>query len=166
MKRRLAPVLLLTLALTGCERHFFQPHGDLVLDDAPFGSWHGPVQGCIRAPSHPLVPSRAKTIVSFLWVKPTNDDERTARHLPQYNAPVELDVAQQDGQFTGTLSTYYTPLGDPLDARSCRTLSLTTQEDTPELAGGRPTLSGTLDLDCRIRSAHITAHIQFSGCEY
>jgi hypothetical protein len=158
---------LLLLLLTGCERHFFQPHGDLVLDDGPFGSWHGPVQGCIRAPADALGPPQAKTIVSFVWIKPANDDLRTQRHLPQYNAPVELDVARrQQGELTGTLATDYTPLGDPLDSRSCRTLSLTTEDGPPELAGGRPTLGGTLDLDCTIRSAHVTAHIQFSGCEY
>lgn len=166
MKARLVPVLVVLLAGTGCERHFFQPHGDFVVEDGPDGSSRGPIQGCVQAPMHPEFPSSSSTIVSFMWSPRVFDDERGRRHVPQINVPLELDLARPDGQLTGTLATLHTPLGDRLDAHSCRTLSLTTHEGPPELPGGRPTMAGTLDLDCTIRSAHVTAHVRFSGCEY
>ena len=52
------------------------------------------------------------------------------------------------------------------DGRTCTRLQLTTHEEGAAVTEGRPTLAGTLGMDCRVTGDRVTADVEFKQCEW
>ena len=70
-----------------------------------------------------------------------------------------------DGEPVAVLETVKSE-GMEFNRENCRLLSLETREERATLPEGRPALGGRLRMDCEIRGNHVTADVQFDGCDY
>jgi len=164
---RVASLSLLLLA-TGCRPDHFTEHGNLRSQGNFRNTWLWHPQGCTRDPFDGLPVGQSRSIATLLWANPglRNSKLSNPNHSP--DAPLRLEMQAPEGQPDEVVATLHSvdQGGILLDKTSCSTLTLHTQENPPNHAGGRPTLSGELQLDCRTDESHLTATIKFDRCEY
>ncbi len=167
--RALAGSLSLLCAATllvGCEHHFFRSHGVVASDGGEIGAWSRPVQGCSPDPLDGLPTGKSATLFTLYWDNPV-DRERPRRHHPSAeNQLRSIELMQTPHGLAGVLKTNFGDQDVPLDQNVCSTFQATARPGKPILPGGRPTVSGTLDLDCHVAGSHLTAAVRFTGCEY
>ena len=152
--------------VTGCERHYFKATGALTSDGGRLFAWTRPVQGCSPDPLDGLPPNKSSTLFTLYWDNPVDRDKEVRHNAPPENLLQRLEVFRTRDGLAGSLRTTLIAPDTVLDSSVCSTFHATTSPGDPVIAGGRPTLSGTLDLDCRVDDSHLTAHVRFSGCEY
>jgi len=151
----------------GCERHFFRSQGFVTSDGGQLAAWSRPVQGCSPDPLDGLPPGKSSTVFTFYWDNPVERDVLKMQRLtPSSNLPERLEITRQPNGLQATIKTAKLPNDTVLDASNCSILKATTSVGNPVIAGGRPTIDGSLDLDCRVAGSHVTASVQFTGCEY
>ena len=164
-----AVCLLPLLVATGCNSDAFTEQGALRSQGNFRNTWQWHPQGCTRDPFDGLPVGKSKSIVSLLWENPGLRDIKLANPNWSPDAPLRLDfepaASGNPGELQATLHTIDSG-GYLLDKSVCSTLKLQTQEHPASHPGGRPTLSGVLELDCSAHDSHITATIQFQNCEY
>ena len=163
-----APLALLALlSITGCSRGFFTARGVLSSDGGTFGHWSAKPQGCSRDPIDSRPSATSASIASFFWENPADHDinlrDQNAPRAP--DAPLRLDFLTEKGGVIARFETVKTA-GTRLDPTVCTTLSLQTNESPATYANGRPTLAGTVHLDCRLKGSHLTGNFQFRRCEF
>ena len=160
-----AASLSLLLLSTGCGAPIFTEHGSLRSQGSLRNTWQWHPHGCTRDPFDGLPVGQSKSIATLLWAHPG----LRSLKLAGADAPLRLEfLPAPDGQPGEVVATLRTAreAGILLDKQACSTLKLHTQEHPADHAGGRPTLSGELQLDCRANNSHITANTQFERCEY
>ena len=165
---RVASLSLLLLA-TGCHSDIFIEHGSLRSEGNYRNTWQWHPQGCTRDPFDGLPVGQSSSIATLLWANPGLRNSKLSNQDHSPDAPLRLEMlAPRDGPSGEVVATLHTvdQGGILLDKHSCTKLTLQTQENAPDHTGGRPTLSGQLQLDCRANESHITAKIQFERCEY
>jgi hypothetical protein len=159
--------LLLLLSISGCSRGFFTARGVLTSDGGTFGHWSSKPQGCSRDPIDSRPSATSASIASFFWEDPAAHHitlrDQNAPHAP--DVPLRLDLLREDGTITARFQTVKTP-GTRLDATVCTTLAIQTTESPATYTNGRPTLSGTVQLDCRLKGSHLTGNFHFQNCEF
>ncbi len=79
---------------------------------------------------------------------------------------MRLELSRTPNGPAASLETVRTTLPAVLDQSTCRTLHLETSEGPPVIEGGRPSLRGAVELDCRVNDSHIYGKVRFSGCEF
>ncbi len=161
-----AALLLALLGLTGCS-HYFHATGTLASDGGEIGTFRSTPEGCSRDPADGLPASMSSTVLTFLWEDPAVRDIRLRDNHRQAapNAPLRLEISRQGGAYVLTLNAVKS-VGTRLDGNTCTTLRVDTQEGPPSVAEGRPTLGGTVQLECGVAGSHIMADIRFERCEY
>ena len=153
--------------LAGCEHRFFQAAGAVASDGGSLGRWLATPQGCSRDAASGQTTAGASPVVSLAWFDPYIHDRLSPeQRLRRPNSPLWLELQRGPAGLVARLRTVQTETVTTLDASSCSTLDLTTFEGKPALPDGRPTLQGTLHLDCRVHDSHVTAQVRFAGCEY
>jgi hypothetical protein len=153
--------------LTGCERRFFHSHGALTSDGGQLAAWSRPVQGCSADPLDGLPQGKTSTLFTLYWGNSVDRDLIKKRNPPpRTNQPQNLIVRRGANGPEGLLKTTKRESGTMLDATVCSAFEATTTAGHPVIAGGRPTVDGTLNLNCRVAGSHLTASVTFSGCEY
>ena len=164
---RVAFLCLLLLA-TGCRSDHFTQHGNLRSQGNFRNTWQWHPQGCTRDPFDGLPVGQSRSIATLVWANPGLRNSRLSNPNNAPDAPLRLEMLAPDGQPGEVVATLHTvdQGGILLDKNSCSRLTLHTQENPPDHAGGRPTLSGQLQLDCRTNESHLTANIKFDRCEY
>jgi hypothetical protein len=169
MTRACVSGLALLLIATGCRSNSFSEHGTMRSEGNYRNTWQWHPQGCTRDPFDGLPIGKSRSILTLLWENPGFRYPRLANPNFSPDAPLRLEFMPardgSDGQVEATLHTIDTG-GILLDRSVCSTLKLQTQEHAADVAGGRPTLWGELELDCRANGSHITAEVQFERCEY
>jgi len=150
----------------GCEHHFFDVQGTIASDGGELLAWRTAPQGCSRAPADGASLEKTATVVTFLWEGPTHEDRPAQQKGRSKPGPLRLEIARSGADLVGSLTTTSHPEGVKLDGSVCSNLSLETHPGPPEFAGDKPTLGGTLALDCTSDGSHVTANLQFSGCAY
>ena len=165
MKLAIATAALLAFCMTlmGCERHFFKTHGTISSDGGQIGRWDSAPEGCARDPLDHQPIGQSTTVATFIW-QDLRIRERDRRSFP--DAPTRLELSRTDKGLSANLETDRAASGTTLDAGDCTTFDLTTSESQPAIAGGKPTLGGTLRMDCIARGSHIEADLRFSGCDF
>ncbi len=164
MKPALLALLSSLLAVTGCGK-FFYARGSLASDGGTIGTWSSTPQGCSRDPVDGRPPAQSSTVLTFLWNDPSmRDPLRDLHRFHAPNAPMRLELWREPG-YALKLDTVKT-LHTRLDPTVCSTLKVETHETPKTIPEGRPTLSGTLQLDCRVADSHLTANIAFKRCDY
>ena len=173
--RALRPAALAFAALSclaGCTHHFFTAQGTLGSEGSgPLGTWRSTPLGCSRDPvdaSDVLPPGApAQTVATLLWDDMVSRERLLPRHKRHLrNLPARLDLWKTDTGFVGRLQTQKPPAKVVLDSTVCTTLDVQTVEGKPLIDRGRPTLGGTIALNCQAGGNHISGKIAFSGCEY
>ncbi len=153
--------------LAGCERRFFRSDGVISSDGGALAAWSRPFQGCSPDPLDGLPPEKSSTVFTFYWDNPVERDVLHMRRLtPPRNLLERLEITRKPGGFRGVMKTAKIQPDIVLDSSDCSTFKATTSKGKPVIAGGRPTVDGTLDLDCRVAGSHLTASVRFTGCEY
>jgi hypothetical protein len=162
------------MALTGCS-HLFHASGKLASDGGILGAWSSTPEGCTRDPVDGQPAAKSSSVLAFLWDDPSvRDPLRDIHRFHAPNAPMRLELARiypaSSPTYTLKLDTVKTT-GITLNRSVCSTLEVQTHETPRTLPEGQPTLSGSLQLDCRVHAAdssdsHITANIRFDRCEY
>ncbi len=155
--------------LTGCERHFFKSQGVVSSDGGQLFRWSRPVQGCSPDPADGEPVGKSATVFTLYWDNPVSREEKARHNPPPENKLQRLEISRSPGnagQFVGSLKTTLIASPTVLDEKVCTTLKATTTPGKPVIAGGRPTVDGRLDLDCRVAGSHLTASVRFTGCEY
>ena len=153
--------------LTGCEHHFFRVEGTIASEGGALGTWRSTPKGCSRDPVDGLPEDQSSTMAAFLWDDTLARDPRYQTHSPgASDFPGRLEISRTSSGFAGTLETQKPVGSTSLDATVCSTLQLTSRDGKPIIKGGKPTLEGTLTLDCRVSGSHLTGELRFSGCEY
>lgn len=169
MNEARAASLLLLLVAVGCNSDTFTEQGAMRSQGNYRNTWQWHPQGCTRDPFDGLPVGNSKSIVSLIWENPGFRDVKLSNPNWSPDAPLRMDFeparSGDRGEVQATLHTIDTG-GILLDKSVCSTLKLQTQEHAAGQAGGRPTLSGELELECRVHDSHMTATIQFQGCEY
>ena len=155
------------LFLGGCERHYFQSKGAIASSGGDLAHWSRPLQGCSPDPIDGRPIGQSSTLFTLYWDNPVERDVLHVRRIrPPNNLLEQLEVSRQNGHLLGLMKTARLDQDVVLDASDCSTFKVTTTSDRPVIAGGRPTIDGTLDLDCQVAGSHVTAAVTFSGCEY
>lgn len=165
---RSAALLLSGAALlAGCERHFFQSSGSVASDGGALAAWSRPVQGCSPDPLDGLSATSTATLFTLYWDNPV-DRDYFIKHppRPKPNQLQQLEVSRTPTGLTGLLKTTKIEPGTVLDSIVCSTFKATASPGKPVIVGGRPTVDGTLALDCRVAGSHLTASVRFTGCEF
>ncbi len=157
---------LALLGAAGCEPHFFDVQGTIASDGGELLTWRTAPQGCSRDPADGEPPASTATVATFLWEGPMNEDRPAQQKGRATPGPLRLEIARSGAGFAGHLTTTSNPKGATLDGSDCKTFSLETHPGPPEFSGGKPTLSGTLALDCTTNGSHVTANLRFSGCTF
>jgi hypothetical protein len=165
MKTLLAIVVL--LGLTGCESPFFSEHGTMSSTGSWRNTWQWHPQGCTRDPFDGQPVSKTKSVLTLLWENPGLRDVKLSNPNWSPDAPLRLEF-EASGPADDVVATLHTidNGGILLDKRACTVLKLQTTERPAVQPGGRPTLSGDVDLDCRANESHIVAKVSFERCEY
>ncbi len=164
--RRLGLTGLLWL-LAGCEHHFFQSQGVLTSEGGALTAWSRAVQGCSPDPTDGLPVGKSSTVFTLYWDNPVEYDLLSRKPLPpKPNQLQQLEVYRTAEGLTGRLRMTRSAPDTLLEPRVCSRFDATTSPDHPVIPGGRPTVDGTLELDCRVAGSHLTASVRFSGCEY
>ncbi len=162
-----ALLLSVALLLAGCERHFFKSEGVITSDGGALAAWSRPVQGCSPDPLDGLPPRQSSTLFTFYWDNPVERDVlHMKRILPPSNLLERLEVTRQPDGLRATMKTAKLPNDIVLNSANCTVLKATKVPGKPVIADGRPTVDGSLDLDCRAAGSHVTASVRFTGCEY
>jgi len=164
-----AAILLLLFVATGCRPKIFSVHGGLRSQGSFRNTWQWRPQGCSRDPFDGLPTGESKSIATFLWAHPGLRKQMIGEQSGAPDAPLRLELLPtRDGQPGDVVATLHTVQhgGILLDKKACATLNLKRQERPADHAGGRPTLSGELQLDCQANDSHITADLKFERCEY
>jgi hypothetical protein len=158
-------LLAASLALTGCGK-LFTAKGAIASDGGFIGTWSATPQGCSRDPLDGLPAAESSTILTFLWDDPSvRDPLRDLHRFNAPNAPMRLELWRERRGYAlrlDTVKTHYTRL----DPTVCSTLTVDAHESPRTIPEGRPTLSGTINLDCRVSDSRLTANINFQHCEY
>ena len=166
-RRRLWTITL--LAMTGCSSGFFTGKGSMQSVGPYPNIWKHRPEGCTRDPFDGLPVGRSRSILTLLWGNPGLRDPHFGNPSTSPDAPLRLEFMHipdaRPGAVAATLHTI-DRAGILLDKSNCSKLELHTQEHPPVRAGGRPTISGQLELDCRANNSHLTATVQFERCEY
>lgn len=165
VNRSLAALPMLGLMLAGCARPGFHVRGELASEGDVLETWRWRPQGCIRAVQNNQ--TQAEQLASLLWIDPARRDATRApgQQNSWKDAPVRLDLQRVNGEPVAILETIKTG-GVEFNQENCRTLTLNTRERPPASGGRRGSLGGSLHLDCEVRGQHVTAQIEFEGCEY
>lgn len=162
-------VLSLLLVATGCQNDIFSEKGSLRSQGDWRNTWQSHPEGCKRDPFDGSPVAQSRSIATLLWAHPglRNSKLTNPRFSPDGPLRLELqpDGAGQPGDVVATLHTTQKG-GILLNKAACSTLKLETQEQPADHIGGRPTLSGEVQLDCRANGNHITGTIKFQRCEY
>jgi hypothetical protein len=164
-----AACVSLALLATGCRNDIFTEHGSLRSHGNYHNTWDWHPQGCTRDPFDGLPVGQSKSIATLLWAHPGLRSLKWADVFWNPDAPLRLEfLPARDGEPGDVVATLHTAQygGILLDKKVCSTLKLHTQEHPASYPGGRPTLSGELELDCHANDSHITGNIQFKRCEY
>ena len=161
-----AGLALLIVLLSGCEEHFFKPQGVVSSDGGELFAWSRPVQGCSPDPLDGQPVGKSATLFTLYWDNPVSREEKERHNPPPENKLQRLEISKGSNGVQGLLSTTLIHPDIVLDASVCSTLKATTTPGKPVIAGGRPTVDGTVDLDCRVVGSHLTASVRFTGCEY
>jgi hypothetical protein len=123
--------------------------------------------GCSRDPQDGLPEGQSSTIAAFLWDDKLSRDPRYQRHSAGApNIPGRLEISHAGSGFAGVFESQKPPASTPLDDTVCSTLQMTTYEGKPIIKGGKPTLEGTLRMDCKVAGSHLSGELHFSGCEF
>ncbi len=165
---RFACLSLLLLA-TGCRSDHFTQRGSLRSQGNYRNTWQWHPQGCTRDPFDGLPVGQSRSIATLLWANPGLRNSKLSNPNNSPDAPLRLEMlAARDAQPDEVMVTLHTvdQGGILLDKTSCSTLNLQRHENPPDHPGGRPTLSGELQLDCRANQSRITGKMQFERCEY
>lgn len=164
---RVASLSLLLLA-TGCRSDHFTQHGNLRSQGNFRNTWQWHPQGCTRDPFDGMPVGQSRSIATLVWANPGLRNSKLSNPNNSPDAPLRLEMLAPDRLPDKVVVTLHTvdQGGILLDKNSCTKLTLQTQENAPDHAGGRPTLSGQLQLDCRTNESHLTANIKFDRCEY
>jgi len=168
MKPVAAVPLAVLLAITGCRSEFFSESGTMASVGNYRNTWQWHPQGCTRDPFEGLPIGKSKSILTLLWENPGLRDSSLANPGSAPDAPLRLEFLPDPGAPDQVIASLHTidRAGIPLNKAVCSTLRLRTREHPALHPAGRPTLSGELHLDCRANDSHLTAHIEFSRCEY
>ena len=165
---RRASLSLLLLAI-GCQSDTFTEHGSLRSEGNYRNTWQWHPQGCSRDPFDGLPVGQSRSIATLLWANPGLRNSKLSNKDHSPDAPLRLEMlAPRDGPPGQVVATLHTvdQGGILLVQKSCSKLTLQTQENPPDHTGGRPTLSGQLQLDCRTKESHLSGNITFDRCEY
>jgi hypothetical protein len=168
LKRSLAAVLtLLALSAMGCEHHFFQVKGSIGSDGGVLGAWHSKPEGCSLAPVDGLPAGKSSTVATLIWPDPLAMDQAREKDRAVFlNVPLQLNLLRTGDKTVADLTTLHFTEPTRLDAGVCSTLAVSTQQGKPAFPGARPTLDGSLKLDCQVEDSHVKADLHFSGCEF
>ncbi len=169
MKRTLALAASLACAvslLSGCEERFFKAQGVVASDGGQLSSWSRPVQGCSPDPLDGQPVGKSATLFTLYWDNPEHRRDEPKRKLPPGNQLKSIQIARLPDGLAGSVKTTLLDSDVELNGKVCSTLQATTTPGKPVIAGGKPTVDGTLDLDCRVADSHLTASVRFTGCEY
>ena len=130
------------------------------------GSWKAQPQGCSRDAWDGKPLAETSEVVSFFWEDWFDQHQiKGMQRAEEPDAPLRLDLYREGGGVAGRLQTVVHP-GVTLNRTLCRQLDVQTSEQPATYAEGRPTLRGTVRLDCDLKSGHLTADVTFSRCEF
>jgi hypothetical protein len=171
VKRSLSAALAASLTgvvvvLCGCEQHFFKSQGVVSSDGGQLFAWSRPVQGCSPDPLDGQPVGKSATLFTLYWDNPIDRDAPVRHNAAPENKLQRLEISRGPDGLTGSLKTTLIDPDTVLDSKVCTTFKATTTRGKPVIAGGRPTVNGTLDLDCHVADSHLTASVRFTGCEY
>ncbi len=160
-------LLCVGLLLAGCERHFLKSEGVITSDGGALAAWSRPVQGCSPDPLDGLPPERSSTLFTFYWDNPVERDTlNMKRIIPPRNLLERLEVTRERDGLQATMKTAKLPNDTVFNSSNCTVLKATKGPGKPVIAGGRPTVDGMFEMDCRAAGSHVTASVRFTGCEY
>jgi hypothetical protein len=163
----MAAVIAAVASLSGCEKHYFKSRGAITSSGGELAAWTRQVQGCSPDPLDGLPVGQSITLFTFYWDNPVERDLLHVKKVtPPNNLLERLEIKRQGSGIQGTLETAKIKPDTVLDSTDCSTIRATTRPGRPVIQGGRPTVDGTLDLDCQVAGSHLTASVKFSGCEY
>lgn len=166
---RITALVCVVVCMGGCERQYFRSHGVVSSDGGQLAAWSRPVQGCSPDPLDGQPVGKSATLFTLYWDNPRKRPDKGKHRpvrLPEPNQLQQLEISRDANGVTGLLRTSLINSDAVLDARSCSKLQATTAPGKPALQGGRPTVNGTLELDCHVADSHLTGSVRFSGCEY
>jgi hypothetical protein len=155
------------LCTAGCEHHYFQAHGALNSDGGTLGRWHEVPEGCSLAPVDGLPVGQSSTLATLVWLDPLAKDPSRERHrAAAANVPLRLTMLRAGNATVADLTMMHSDQPIRLDSRVCSSMSVSTKPGKPEFPGARPTLDGSLQLQCQVDDSHLEANLHFSGCEF
>lgn len=155
------------LLLGGCEKHYFRSDGTISSSGGELAAWKRPLQGCSPDPLDGLPVGSSSTLFTLYWDNPVERDVLHVRRVkPPQNLLEELEILRDNKGLRGVMKTAKLTSDPVLDASDCTTFKATTKPGPPVIEGGRSTVEGTLELDCRVAGSHVTAAVRFTGCEY
>jgi len=134
-------------------------------DGGGLGRWRARPQGCTLDRFDGLPANRSSSVVAFVWADPALGHPLNEQRYVRPDAPLRLEISHAGSESAPTVVADLHTLrkaGVRLDANVCTTLRFNAAEHGP----GRPTLAGTLDLDCTVDRSHITATLQFEHCAF
>jgi hypothetical protein len=157
-----------SLALSGCGQRFFTAEGVVASDGGSLGVWRATPEGCSRDPFDGRVGADSRSVLTFLWDDPRKHNVKIDAK-GWTDAPLRLEIARDTARpVAGIVASLVTvnAVGTRLDGRVCQTLQLQTGERRAYYIEGRPTLHGTVTLDCQVKGSHITASVRFDRCDF
>jgi hypothetical protein len=155
--------------MLGCHRNFFTAHSGYVATSGPaFGTWSSTPQGCSRDPKDALPDAQSRTAATFFWEDPADHNPMLRDHkLPHVpDAPDQFNLLHTPaGGYQVRLKTLQTD-GTLIGPEDCTTFEVETHEQPPGFPAGRPTLGGTVNLECHVKGSEVEAHFTFDHCDY
>ena len=154
----------------GCERRFFWTRGAVASEGGRLGTWHLAPQACARGLTTAMGADRVQSVATLLWQDQRLRGKKYRDHAYERagDLPLRLDLVQDDAEGKGLVAVLgmMKSGGMHLDGATCKRLQLESHEEGAAVEGGRPTLAGTLAMDCTLDGNHITADVQFNQCEW
>ncbi len=161
---------LVLLVGAGCERRFFWSKGTVASEGGRLGHWDLAPRACARGLGVTLGAGRLQSVATLLWEDQRLRGKKYRDHALERasDLPLRLDLVQDDAEGKGLVAVISTmkSAGTRMDGTNCRKLQLDTHEEGAALPEGRPTLAGTLMMDCAVNGNHLRADVQFRQCEW
>jgi hypothetical protein len=160
------------VAAGGCAHHYFKVEGSLASDGGELGTWRSRPLGCSRDPVPPPQVGVYEDVATLLWDDGLSRDNWRLAHSPyQGNKPGRLELwrrkdGPEAGKIYGRMEMQKPVSAVTLDPSHCGILRLETGQGQRLIEGGRPTLKGTLVMDCQVGTSRVRGDLEFSGCEF
>ncbi len=169
---RAGSLSLLLVAAGGCAHRYFKVDGSLASDGGELGTWRSRPLGCSRDPVPPPAEGVYEDVATLLWDDGLSRDNWRLAHSPGVgNRPGRLELWRRTdgpdaGKIYGRMEMQKPVSSIDLGPSNCGLLRLDTTQGKPLIDGGRPTLKGTLVMDCQVGASRVRGDLEFSGCEY